>query len=131
MDAIGGHSFEPYSVGMLNVPLVQNMCHTLRIALPDLRYGYVDSWVGERTLSRAMEVLEWHKAPLQIADYLLAHGDDNEPEVLKKILTWSNSAFTVGVRAGRAGLVRRVPRGVQVAADARDGALGPGRSAAC
>lgn len=110
----------------LKVQLTEEMCQTLRIPLPDLRWppnasSYGMSERGTNQLTSAMAVLARHPKPLQIADYLLAHPSDDggqAPAKLETLLTRSKSAWTVGTRAGKPGLVRRVPQGVQVAADA-------------
>lgn len=56
-------------------------------------------------------------AELRLADYLLSRLATRD-ERLDHILTESGSAWTVGHRAGKYGLVRRVPEGVQDALDA-------------
>ncbi|RYB95119.1 hypothetical protein EUA93_12655 [Nocardioides oleivorans] len=115
--------FETYRDGSGRVPMLrvlpaERMCQRLRIPLPNLRTPSVDLSTGKKQLSTAMSVLQQHAAPLQIADYLLAHGEATEPEALEGLLDRSKSAWTVGTRSGRPGLVRRVPEGVQTAADA-------------
>jgi hypothetical protein len=55
---------------------------------------------------------------LRIADYLLARGGHGDSAELEALLERSNSAWRVGTRANAPGLERRVPLGVQVAADA-------------
>jgi hypothetical protein len=104
-------------VPMLNVSLAEEMCQSLRIPLPELR-SPVGTSAGERQLSVALAKLVAHGQPLQIADYLLAHGERVRADDLSALLERSKSAWRVGSRAGRPGLVRRVPEGVQVAADA-------------
>lgn len=54
---------------------------------------------------------------LRVADYLLSRGDSKVPDTLDKVLLESGSAWKVGDRAGKPGLVRRVPLGVQTNAD--------------
>ena len=103
---------------MLDVVLAEEMAQILRITLPNLRAGERNPRTGERQLQSAMEALMKHSQPLQIADYLLAHEGNAKAEVLDALLERSKSAWEVGTRAGRPGLVRRVPLGVQVAADA-------------
>jgi hypothetical protein len=105
-------------VAMLNSALVEEMCQTLRIPMPTLRSSRTDAAVGKRHLDLAMQILAQHQQPLQIVDYLLAHAVDVKADDLEALLTRSKSAWTVGVRSGRPGLTRRVPLGVQVAADA-------------
>jgi hypothetical protein len=53
---------------------------------------------------------------LRLADFLLSVGKDRGP--LEKTLRESGSAWKVGVRSGKPGLVRRVPEGVQDHTDA-------------
>lgn len=103
---------------MLDTGLTEQMCQTLRISLPNLRTSRVDLSNGKWQLSNGMKALSEHPEPLQIADYLLAHVDRGTPDDLDAILKRAKSAWTIGSRAGRAALVRRVPLGVQVAADA-------------
>lgn len=109
---------------MLDTDLGEALCQTLRIALPNLRVQFVSEAAGTRQLKAAMEALGRHPAPLQIADYLLGHGAHAKGEDLNVLLERSKSVWQVGVRSGRAGLVRRVPLGVQVAADSVMGRAG-------
>lgn len=53
---------------------------------------------------------------LRLADFLLSKAPTSG-DGLEVVLKQSGSAWKVGERAGKAGLVRRVPEGVQVAAD--------------
>jgi hypothetical protein len=103
---------------MLDVVLAEEMAQTLRITLPNLRTGERNPRAGANQLQSAMEALTKHSQPLQIADYLLAHGENAKAGILDALLERSKSAWEVGTRVGRPGLVRRVPLGVQVAADA-------------
>jgi hypothetical protein len=103
---------------MLDVELLERMCQTLRIAVPNLRSPYISDGVGRDQLKEAITTLRKHHAPLQIADYLLAHGGRAKADDLSSLLQLSKSAYVVGHRTGRPGLTRRVPQGVQVAADA-------------
>jgi hypothetical protein len=103
---------------MLDVVLAEEMAQTLRITLPNLGTGERSPRAGAHQLQSAMAALMKHSQPLQIADYLLAHDGYATPESLDAILDRSKSAWEVGTRVGRPGLVRRVPLGVQVAADA-------------
>ena len=103
---------------MLDEALAEEMAQTLRITLPALRSGERSSRAGQIQLQSAMAALMKHSQPLQIVDYLLAHDGNAKAEVLDALLERSKSAWEVGTRAGRPGLVRRVPLGVQVAADA-------------
>lgn len=108
-------------------PLTSEMCQRLRIPLPDIGPTARRSDDGARQLAIVMAVLREHPAPFQIADYLLAHGGNASAQDLEGLLERSKSVWTVGERAGRPGLVRRVPEGVQVAVDsiiARDGRAG-------
>ena len=54
---------------------------------------------------------------LQVVDYILAHSDGAKADKLEEILTRCKSAWTVGARSGKRGLVRRIPLGVQVGVD--------------
>jgi hypothetical protein len=104
-------------VPMLNVDLAERMCQTLRITLPNLRVRGVHPTTGRDQLNKAMGALRAHPAPLQVADFLLAHERNSSADDLNALLERSKSAWQVGTRHGRPGLVRRVPLGVQVAAD--------------
>lgn len=104
-------------VAMLDTDLAEALCQTLRIPLPNLRELEANPAAGMRQLSQAMKAVGRHPAPLQVADYLLAHGGHAKAEDLSLVLERSKSAWQVGARTERPGLVRRVPLGVQVAAD--------------
>lgn len=55
---------------------------------------------------------------LRVADYVLSLGrPGDEPDLLEEVLRQSGSRWTVGTRAGKPGLVRRVPEGAQVNAE--------------
>jgi hypothetical protein len=108
----------PRHTDALDVALYERTCQTLRIATVDLRSAYSDAGTRERQFKQATDALLKHAAPLQIADYLLAQGGRGKAAELDAVLHRSKSAYKVGERAGRPGLVRRVPLGVQVAADA-------------
>lgn len=71
--------------------------------------------VGSR--SRGRSIAGEASRPFQIADYILAHFDRVDADTLDALLERSKSAWRVGTRAGRPGLVRRVPLGVQTGAD--------------
>ncbi|MEU1395006.1 hypothetical protein ABZ403_02885 [Micromonospora zamorensis] len=88
-------------VPMLNTDLAERMCQTLKIPIPDLRASGVSGQVGERQLLTAITTLQKHAAPLQIADYLLAHDSHASAEDLGAVLVRSKSAYEIGVRAGR------------------------------
>lgn len=105
------------SVAMLDTLLAEEMCQRLQIPLPNLRSTRVDSGVGARQLGGVTDILKRHAHPVQIADYLLANKGHAKADVLDALLERSRSAWKVGTRSGRPGLVRRVPLGVQVAAD--------------
>ncbi|HEX8081151.1 MAG TPA: hypothetical protein VF557_13155 [Jatrophihabitans sp.] len=108
---------QAYYAHMLDTDLAEQMCQALRIPLPNLRKDSVDSGIGKNQLAAAISVLVKHHAPLQIADYLLAHGGHAQAGELDSLLARSKSAWEVGSRHGKPGLVRRVPQGVQEAAD--------------
>jgi hypothetical protein len=105
------------SVAMLDSDLAERMCQTLRIPLPTLRAAAASLDTGKRHLTAAMTALQQHPKPLQIVDYLLAHGGHGKADELGEVLFRSRSAWEVGQRAGRPGLTRRVPLGVQVASN--------------
>lgn len=106
------------AVPHLNESLAEEMAQTLRIPLMDLRLPGTDSNGGQLQLKGAMQAFSGHMYPLQVADYLLAHGGKSaDGAVLEELLTRSKSAWRVGERAGRQGLVSRVPKGVQIVAD--------------
>jgi hypothetical protein len=105
------------SVAMLDSALAECMCQTLRIPFPTLRAVEVGVDTGNKHLRATITALRQHPYPLQIVDYLLAHGGHAKAEELAELLLRSRSAWEVGQRAGRPGLARRVPAGVQVAAD--------------
>lgn len=104
-------------VPMLDSGLAERMCQTLRIPLPNLRSSAVHPLAGQNQRKAAVDTLTKHEAPLQIADYLLAHDSHARQEDLSALLERGKSAWQVGTRSGKPGLVRRVPDGVQVAAD--------------
>lgn len=104
-------------VPMLATNLAEAMCQALQIPLPNLRRETANAAAGKHQLETALKVLSSHPSPLQIADYLLAHSDRAKPEDLATLLERGKSAWQVGVRQGRPGLVRRVPAGVQTASD--------------
>lgn len=99
-------------------PLTSEMCQRLQVPLPDIGPTARGMDEGKRQLSIAMQVLMAHPQPLQVADYLLANGGRAPGSALDGLLERSKSAWKVGKRAGHPGLVRRVPEGVQAAADA-------------
>lgn len=111
-------------VAMLNVELTEAMCQALKIPMENLRSDLIDYRVGQDQLDQALDILLPHGNPLQVADYLLAFDGSAEPEKLDLLLERSKSAWRVGTRSGRRGLVRRVPLGVQAAADSIMGRAG-------
>ncbi len=58
-----------------------------------------------------------HPMRLVVAVYILAHGENPAAEALAQLLERGNSPCQIGVRAGKTGIVQRVPRGAQLAAD--------------
>lgn len=95
----------------------ESMCQQLKIRLSKIRYPNADYQLGQRLVGNVMYALKKHDNPLQIADYIIAHDTRLVPQRLDDILERSKSAWNVGERNGYRGLVRRVPEGVQVAAD--------------
>ena len=82
-----------------------------------IRIGYTGIDV-DGGMQRLRAVLAKGGTELRVADYLLSRGDSTAPSELDQLLHESGSAWKVGSRAGKPGLVRRVPEGVQVNADA-------------
>lgn len=102
---------------MADTDLAESMCQVLKIPLSNIRATETDYTFGQWQIKTLMAALRTHPAPLQIADYLLAHGCHASSEELGALLERSKSAYEIGARAGHPGLTRRVPMGVQVAAD--------------
>lgn len=102
---------------MIRETLVEEMCQVLRLPLPPIRMPETSPPAGQAQDKLVMDVLVKSGNPLAIADYLLAHAEHADGTELDALLTRSKSAWTVGTRAGRRGLVRRVPEGVQIGAD--------------
>lgn len=101
-------------VKLLNTELAEQMCQMLRISIPSMdanEYRY------EKQMLTAIDCLKRHPRPLEIADYLLAFDEAAKADDLEAILARSKSAWTVGERLGKRGLIRRVPSGVQDALD--------------
>lgn len=65
-----------------------------------------------RNISAALDAMKSAPNPLAVADYLLAHLSEANGARLDSMLQTSRSAWTVGERAGRSGLIRRVPEAV-------------------
>lgn len=105
------------SVAHLNEPLMESMCQVLRVYAPILRCKRTDIAEGKKQLASAMKVLKSNAEALQVADYILAHSVRVKSDELDELLSRSNSAWIIGARHGKPGLVRRVPSGVQVGAD--------------
>ncbi|MGF9660644.1 hypothetical protein AAIH25_02100 [Arthrobacter crystallopoietes] len=82
-----------------------------------VRVGYTGTALNEgMTFTRGK--LRKLDMELVVADYLVAeHCSEHSQRELDIILRESGSKWRVGVRAGRPGLVQRVPEGVQAAAD--------------
>ena len=96
----------------LNCPLMEEMGVALRLSVPDEIYTSSDSlWAAIKAIQRASV------DPLDVADYLLAHSTYAHEEEIDELLQRGNSKWKVGERNGFKGLERRVPEGVQVAAD--------------
>ena len=96
----------------LNCPLMEEMGVALRLSVPDEIYTSSDS------LGAAIKAIKRASVdPLDVADYLLAHSTYAHGEEIVEVLQRGNSKWKVGERNGFKGLERRVPEGVQVAAD--------------
>jgi hypothetical protein len=105
------------SFRILRVTLVEELGQTLQLALPNLRHDNSDYSSREHYLGEARKALRSHSNPLAIADYLLAHAPSNDSATFDSLLERTKSAWRVGERFGKPGLVRRVPLGVQDGAD--------------
>jgi len=68
----------------------------------------VNSRMGRQHIATAMYILHNQADGLQVADYLLARLPDASADELDNLLIRNKSAWTVGIRAGRRGLTRRV-----------------------
>lgn len=104
----------------LRVAETEQMCQILQIRFPDLNKEIHYESDGTDQLDQAMFELERVSNPLILADYILAFFDNVDAGKLDKILERSKSAWLVSehARAGRPGLIRRVPKGVQEVANA-------------
>ena len=92
-----------------NDSLVERLFQQLRIPLLTF---------GEGNFSSALFTLCESNQLLPAIDFILAFSDDADADSLQRILDRSGSAWTIGNRIeGYKGLVRRVPKGVQLAAD--------------
>lgn len=97
----------------LDRALLDDLEMALQIPVPEVPFGVDD----EYATSLFMFSLKIGSRGLDIVDYLLSHGGHGDPEILKTLLEQGKSAWTVGERLSRPGLTRRVPEGVQIAAD--------------
>lgn len=103
------HYFDPYEA--FNADLLREIERRCRIRAP---------YDGE-TISSGMQSLRQGcagdpMAALRVADFLV-RAVPSSGATLEQILAESSSAWSVGERAGGPGLVRRVPEGVQLAAE--------------
>ena len=80
----------------LNNTLMETLCRELSVPLDDYRVWGMGS------------ILHNQADGLQVADYLLARLPDASADELDNLLIRNKSAWTVGIRAGRRGLTRRV-----------------------
>lgn len=91
----------------------RRMCAQLRIQLTNVNpHSYPSD-----NIDGTINCLKNAECPLDIVDYLLAHDETAPEKDLQELLDQCGSAWTVGERNGFRGLVRRVPEGVQTAAD--------------
>lgn len=97
----------------IDIHLVIELGMVLQIPLPSLPSGRGPHL--DRVELRS--ALENSSRGLDIADYLLSHGGHSDSDILDWLLGGGKSAWMVGERLGRPGLVRRVAEGVQDAAD--------------
>jgi hypothetical protein len=95
------------SVQHLDRRIVEPM---LQIRIPDVRNSF-------HPIRDMIITLQDESKDLQIVDYILAHSDRAKADKLEEILTRCKSAWAVGSRSGKRGLVRRIPLGVQVGVD--------------
>lgn len=101
----------------LDEEFTESMCQSLRISLPNLRVDHDTLSSGQNQLDNGLYYLKKHEQPLQVIDYILAFMPGADVVALNDLLERSKSAWCVGTRAGKPGLVRRVPLGVQAGAD--------------
>lgn len=104
-------------VAHLNESLVESMCQVLRVTMPNVRVTITDHAAGRQQLDATMTVLKQSADGLQVADYILAHSQQANTRDLDEMFVRSKSAWTIGTRGGKPGLVRRVPLGVQAGAE--------------
>ncbi|MCR6494059.1 hypothetical protein [Cellulomonas sp. P24] len=93
-----------------NVKLLRDAERMCRFSAP---YEETLLSVGMRTLRSAVEAAH---IEIRLVDYLLSRN--NRPDAsLDRLLLESGSAWRLGTRAGKVALVRRIPEGVQDAAE--------------
>lgn len=110
-----------------NTALIEQMGQVLQLSLSPVRlskYEMSRAKEGEDKVRKVVAELRLQDDELKIADYLLAFGPNSGHDALDALLQRSKSAYTVGKRLGKPGLVRRVPIGVQEAADSVMGRAG-------
>ena len=98
------------SVQRLDRRIVEPMLQTLQIRIPNVRNSL-------HPIHDMIITLQDASKDLQIVDYILAYSSRAKADKLEEILTRCKSAWTVGSRSGKRGLVQRVPLGVQVGVD--------------
>lgn len=98
------------SVQHLDRRIVEPMLQTLQIRIPDVRNSF-------HPIRDMIITLQDESKDLQIVDYILAHSSRAKADKLEEILTRCKSAWAVGSRSGKRGLVRRIPLGAQVGVD--------------
>lgn len=106
------------SFPILRTKTATELAQTLQISMPNVRANQMGAADGHRQITTAMGTIKSFPHPLRIADYLLAHESSVEPNELDQLLKRCKSLYEVGERYGRPGLVRRVPLGVKVNAEA-------------
>lgn len=96
----------------LNNTLMETLCRELSVPLDDYRVWGMgsgnNSQMGRQHIATAMYILHNQADGIQVADYLLARLPDASADELDNLLIRNKSAWTVGIRAGRRGLTRRV-----------------------
>lgn len=96
-----------------NIDLAESLSRTLRIPMVSLAsQGYAHAQA-----QAAIHAFRESGRPLDIVDYLISHCEYADLSALDRLLAECGSAWKVGERDGFKGLERRVPEGVQVAAD--------------
>ena len=98
------------SVQHLDRRIVEPMLQTLQIRIPDVRNSF-------HPIRDMIITLQDESKDLQIVDYIFAHSLRAKADQLEEILTRCKSAWAVGSRSGKRGLVRRIPLGAQVGVD--------------